>query len=452
MEYTWIKKLKVFNREDAYFVYDGYSGRILSICIQEFDLIKQMQFYINSGAEKEILELLENRRTYFKTLNKKLSDIWQHDRLKESLLEKSLKDHMNIGLNSLWLNISHTCNMACRYCFVNKGKYDSKVQLMTLDIADNAVNEWLEKIDCTQKVFNVIFFGGEPLLNLKVINHVVTKINGKLDKMGAKCKYYLTTNGTIINNEIIELIKQNDFVFSISMDGIQFIHDFNRPFANGKNSYSCVRKNALEFLKIAPKTIANMVVRKEGISFIVESVNALWKLGFKMVKVTLSLEGDVTLSPEDLIIYKEQMDILSDITYQNIVTEKNYVVENFIEVFSSLSSRRNCGSCALYNCRQLVVDPLGRKCKCYKQISGENKVDYTHGFVEKCSDCWAVSLCDEGCPLDHMVYTGDFYQRNDSICISESCVYELSINMYLKFVCNGTDELKHYFRWRHSNE
>ena len=164
MEYTWIKKLKVFNREDAYFVYDGYSGRILSICIQEFELIKQMQFYINSSAEKEILELLENRSTYFKTLNKKLSDIWQHDRLKESLLEKSLKDHMNIGLNSLWLNISHTCNMACRYCFVNKGKYDSKVQLMSLAIADNAVNEWLEKIDCTQKVFNVIFFGGEPLL------------------------------------------------------------------------------------------------------------------------------------------------------------------------------------------------------------------------------------------------------------------------------------------------
>lgn len=212
-----------------------------------------------------------------------------------------------------------------------------------------------------------------------------------------------------------------------------------------------IRKNIESFLCAAPKTIANMVVCREDIPFIVESVKELWQMGFKAVKVVLSMEREVHLTFDELLEYKEQMEQLANDTYENIIKGDRHVVENFIEIFSSLSNRKNCGGCALYNDRVMVVAPDGEEFKCYKQISA-NMREQEHRFMEKCDNCWAVSLCDEGCPLDHKIFTDDFYKRSEELCNRSKCIYNVALKLYIRFSEVGADKLKKYFLWRHSND
>ena len=167
-------------------------------------------------------------------------------------------------------------------------------------------------------------------------------------------------------------------------------------------------------------------------------------MGFKAVKVVLSMEREVHLTFDELLEYKEQMEQLANDTYENIIKGDRHVVENFIEIFSSLSNRKNCGGCALYNDRVMVVAPDGEEFKCYKQISA-NMREQEHRFMEKCDNCWAVSLCDEGCPLDHKIFTDDFYKRSEELCNRSKCIYNVALKLYIRFSEVGADKLKNIF-------
>lgn len=446
-----INKMKAFKIEDQYYLYDGYSGRVLNIEEEVFQFIKKCKFFLQVHDSNSLEKMLfENSE--FSTLERKISAIDYSDNLKgKSLLSAGIENSKGYGLNSLWLNVVHTCNMKCKYCFVDNGSYGDKSGYMDQDIAIQAVEKWLNNLDTKQKTFNVIFFGGEPLLNWELIEYIVKTIDSVMKKKQMHCRYYLTTNATIFNKKISDLIELHDFVFSISIDGLDWIHNYNRPLANGHDSYELVRKNVKALLNVDPKAIANMVVRREDIPFIVDSVEELWKMGFMEVKVVLSMECQIDLSFDDLIEYKEQMEQLAYATYKNILKEDNHVVENFIEIFSSISSRNNCGGCALYNDRVMVVSPDGNEFKCYKQISG-NKDAQGHKFVEECDKCWAVSLCDEGCPLDHEIFTGDFYKRSEELCNRSKCLFDIALKLYIQFANNGQDKLKKYYLWRFRNE
>ena len=451
MNANWINNIKELEYKNTYFFYDGYSGRLFYSNIEENLLLKQIRYYHAINDPINFNAFKKEKRDEIDNLFKKINTAYEEDGLTKSLLEKGLEENANAGLNSLWINVVHTCNLACKYCFVNKGKYDNSGEIMTLQVAEAEVEEWLKNLDEKQKVFNVIFFGGEPLLNLEVIKYIVHKVNMRMDELKSQCIYYLTTNGTIINDEVIELLNNNDFVFSISIDGLEFIHNYNRIFLNGKGSYYKVMDNSKKLLEIQPKTIINMVVRKEAIPLISESVKFLWEKGFKSVKVALSLEEEVEFTIEDIFEYRDQMEKLANITYENILRGNDCVLENVINVFTDLSKRSNCGNCALYMNRLSVVDPNGRKYKCYKEISDSEHQEYSHIFIEECTNCWAVALCGEGCPLDHKLYTKDFYKRDKMLCISQKAVYDIAIKLYIKFFECGSEQLKRYFLWRHTN-
>lgn len=446
-----INKMKEIKAGDRFYLYDGHIGRLLCITEREFLFIKKWKFF-SQIHDSNTMELMSASDPSALSLGEKLEEIAVSDNLgEESLLSIGLKNSSVYGLNSLWLNIVHACNMSCKYCFVDNGKYGNTSGYMERDTAIRAVEKWLNNLDSRQTVFNVIFFGGEPLLNWELIEYIVDKVEIEVEKRKKHCRYYLTTNATIINEKILDLIKNHDFVFSISIDGLEYIHNYNRPLANSNDSYMIIRKNIESFLCAAPKTIANMVVCREDIPFIVESVKELWQMGFKAVKVVLSMEREVHLTFDELLEYKEQMEQLANDTYENIIKGDRHVVENFIEIFSSLSNRKNCGGCALYNDRVMVVAPDGEEFKCYKQISA-NMREQEHRFMEKCDNCWAVSLCDEGCPLDHKIFTDDFYKRSEELCNRSKCLYNVALKLYIRFSEVGADKLKKYFLWRHSND
>ena len=152
--------------------------------------------------------------------------------------------HFNNKVLYLHLIVATDCNMRCEYCYAKQGSYGMRRMLMTKETAKKAIDTFLE---LHPEITAVKFFGGEPLLNFKVIEWVCKYIR---EKLGRNLYYTISTNGTILNDRIISLLKKYRFSLTVSLDGPKGCHDSCRKFPNGQGTHRTVVRN-LEKLKRA---------------------------------------------------------------------------------------------------------------------------------------------------------------------------------------------------------
>jgi sulfatase maturation enzyme AslB (radical SAM superfamily) len=154
-------------------------------------------------------------------------------------------ENLQVSYDSIVLPISAKCNLACPYCFAtNDGgyKFSDFNENSIKKIANFAVEKRKDK-----GATSIIFFGGEPLLNFNCIKFTVEYFKQNFPELPVG--YSLTTNGTILNDEIVTLFKENNFAVLVSLDGAD--NEFNlRKYKNGKSSVPDVLKN-IENLKAA---------------------------------------------------------------------------------------------------------------------------------------------------------------------------------------------------------
>ena len=147
-------------------------------------------------------------------------------------------------VKALCIHICHDCNFRCRYCFADEGAYHSKREAMSLETAKAAV-DFLIANSGKRKVLEMDFFGGEPLMNWDVVKQLV-HYGRELEKThNKKFRFTLTTNGTLLNDEIMEFANKEMSNLVLSIDGRKSVHDNMRPHRGGQGSYD----------KIVPKYI-----------------------------------------------------------------------------------------------------------------------------------------------------------------------------------------------------
>ncbi len=144
--------------------------------------------------------------------------------------------------STLILHVSNTCNMKCAYCFANHGSYGSEAGLMPEQTALDAVETYYGKY---KRIKQIKFFGGEPMMNVPVIEAVCKRVaekygRGEISKLP---EYKVVTNGTVMPEHAMEVIRDYDIQVVFSMDGPMEIHDYARVFAGGKGSYAVIRDN-----------------------------------------------------------------------------------------------------------------------------------------------------------------------------------------------------------------
>lgn len=146
------------------------------------------------------------------------------------------------ALNILQLNVSEDCNLHCKYCVADGGNFGRERKLMTPEIALRGLKILLSHY---KKIKAIQFFGGEPLLNLPTIKTVVEYLSAQkdTDPNFSLPMFNINTNGTILNREIISLIKKYSIVIVISLDGPEFIHDQWRKTRSGKRTFQKILKN-----------------------------------------------------------------------------------------------------------------------------------------------------------------------------------------------------------------
>ncbi|NCA75977.1 MAG: radical SAM protein [Alphaproteobacteria bacterium] len=147
-------------------------------------------------------------------------------------------------INNLILNISGACNLRCKYCIIFGNTRQGSLLHMTFETAKTAIDTFIAENPASNG-FGIVFFGGEPLLNEKVIEKVLDYCREISLVTEKQVSFSLVTNGTILTKPIIEMIRKFSVKLSITIDGDERNHNLNRDFNNGKPTYAKINRNIL---------------------------------------------------------------------------------------------------------------------------------------------------------------------------------------------------------------
>lgn len=341
-------------------------------------------------------------------------------------------------VKALCLHIAHDCNLACRYCFADEGEYHGqKRELMSLEVGKKAIDFLIENSG-NRVNLEVDFFGGEPLMNFDVVKEIVAYGRSKEKAHNKNFRFTLTTNGVLLNDDVIEFCNKEISNVVLSLDGRKCIHDSMRPTRNGRGSYDIIVPKFKEFVeKRGDKSYyVRGTFTRHNLDF-TEDFKLMADLGFKEISiepVVAAEDADYAIREEDIdTICKEYDKLALDIIERHKagkpVTFFHYMMDlnGGPCVYKRLSG---CGSGTEY----LAVTPTGELYPCHQFVGiddfamgsvfdGIRRDDIVDEFKlcnvyakDKCRDCFARFYCSGGCAANSYQFHGSILDAYDIGC------------------------------------
>ena len=338
-----------------------------------------------------------------------------------------LKERSGDVVKALCLHVAHTCNLDCAYCFASQGKYHGERAVMPFEVGKQAL-DFLIQNSGSRRNLEVDVFGGEPLMNWEVVKQLVSYARGQEGPHHTHFRFTLTTNGVLLDDEVIEFANREMDNVVLSLDGRKEIHDRLRVDRAGRGSYD----------RIVPK-FQKLVEARGGKNYYMrgtfthanpdftEDVFHMADLGFtelSMEPVVCAPGDPAALTPEDLETVKGQYEILAK---DMLRREKEGKPITFYHYMLDLTGGpcvykrvSGCGSGTEY----MAVTPWGDLYPCH-QFVGEEAYklgDVWQGVTNtalresfracnaysrpECGDCWAKLYCSGGCAANAYHATG----------------------------------------------
>lgn len=314
--------------------------------------------------------------------------------------------------------VTNDCQLRCKYCYEIEKNNKSKI---SINIAKKAIDDIIDNLLFTESCESVVFdfIGGEPLLEIDLIDKICAYIDDKFTLSNHvwkdKYSFSITTNGLLYSSKKVQNFitrHKSKLKISISFDGNKVKHDLNRVFPNGKGSYDLVLQNVKLWISQFEDTSAKMVISKADINDVAASAIHLLELGISRLDMNLVVE-DLWLKGDD-DIFEEQLIILADYIIQNelYLNHKIYIFEEGIG--HSLKKEEIISPCEKY---AVTVDCKGNYFTClrFSSFALKNKQERTIGNIytglnwnrlrpfytmfnylknpEKCQDCKIASGC-----------------------------------------------------------
>lgn len=328
------------------------------------------------------------------------------------------------------LLVSQQCNMGCKYCFAGKGEYGHKGK-MTEETAIKAVDYLMERSEETKKRMHINFFGGEPLLNFPVIKKTAEYLEEIYQKKGIRVTMGITTNGTIMNNQILDCLRRHNITVVVSIDGPKDVHDKWRKFRNGKGTYDAIVKNVRRMNESLPKkAIARVTVTKqsppiEEISKHIKDIGFANMVYSKMYEYSTCNNDDYNVYKDINLTENELKDFYNSTckTIETIINKKktetlspieNEIVMRDMHYTNGRGPRRfNCSACVsliavgiegeLYPCQRFIDMPAFKMGDVWNGLDGERFAAFFNDFESNrmtCTKCWGRNLCGRDCFRD----------------------------------------------------
>ncbi|MDC7250783.1 MAG: quinohemoprotein amine dehydrogenase maturation protein [Sphaerochaetaceae bacterium] len=216
---------------------------------------------------------------------------------------KEYTEVKNFPATTLILNIASGCNLSCTYCYKADLETLKNSGNMTFETAMEAIKHLYDGAP-NQKVYNVTFFGGEPLSNFELIKDVTMYAKEFFKQRKAQVDFTITTNATLLTKEIISFLDKYQFGITISMDGPKAIHNKTRLTNSGSGSYDMVRKKVELLLSMYDKSrpIGARVTLTRGIT----QVEEIWDHLFNELKFSEVGFAPATASDNAIFNLSEQ--------------------------------------------------------------------------------------------------------------------------------------------------
>ncbi len=355
-----------------------------------------------------------------------------------SIDEKFLDESLSSSpIKSICLNVAHDCNLRCKYCFASTGDFGADRKLMSLEIAKASIDFLLEKSGSRHNL-EVDFFGGEPLLNFPVVKDTVLYARDLEKNFNKKFRFTITTNGILLNDEIINFINEQMDNVVLSLDGRQSVNDDMRITLTGNGSYAT----------IVPK-FQQLVSRRGEKDYYVRGTFTRKNLDFSKDVLHLHSLGFDQISVEPVVSKNENPFAITEKDVDSIEREYEKLVNSMIDLrrrggyfdffhfmidFENgpcvVKKLKGCG-CGneyiaitpdgkIYPCHQFVGEPewvMGGVTN--KDFSADIRRKFINANIFKkdgCTDCWAKFFCSGGCNANNFKFTGDIKKPHSLAC------------------------------------
>ena len=367
-------------------------------------------------------------------------------------------------VKAMCLHIAHDCNLKCKYCFASQGDFGGAKSIMSFEVGKKAL-EYLVDNSGSRKNLEVDFFGGEPLMNFEVVKQLVEYGNELAKEKGKNFRFTITTNGVLLDDEIIDYVNEHMHNVVLSLDGRKSINDDMRPTLNDKGSYDIIvpkfqkliekRKDKYYYVR-GTFTRDNMDFSKDVLHF--------KDLGFDLTSVE-PVVGDESnpyaLREEDLPKILDEYEKLA-VKYSKMrVNNEPFRFFHFMVDLSQgpcvIKRMTGCGAGNEY----LAITPEGDIYPCHQFVGQEefkmgnvmsDKVELPKEMQEtvkeahiyakdECSKCWAKFYCSGGCHANAFNFNNDILKPYDLGCQMQRKRLECALMVEASVMMNQ-DELE----------
>ncbi len=426
-------------------VIDVASGSVHAVDKAAYDVISMYEEY----PKKEILRKLSRRKYGERKLDR--SELEEcYDQVTElrdagklfsedsyASLAGELKKRTSGVVKALCLHVAHTCNLNCSYCFASQGKYHGERALMTTEVGRRAIDFLIENSG-SRRNLEVDFFGGEPLMNFDMVKDTVAYAREQEKKYNKNFRFTLTTNGLLIDDDVIDFANRECSNVVLSLDGRKEVHDRFRVDYAGNGSWD----------RIVPK-FRKMVEARNGKSYymrgtfthnnpdFLEDIKVMLDLGFRelsMEPVVCADDDPMKLTEEDLPVVLRQYEDLARLMKKKKAEGDPFTFYHYMLdltggpcIYKRISG---CGSGTeymavtawgdLYPCHQFVNDPEYKLGDIWNGVTAENIRDefkLCNVYAKPdCQNCWARLYCAGGCAANALHATGDIHGTYEYGC------------------------------------
>jgi uncharacterized protein len=337
--------------------------------------------------------------------------------------EAPLSDVVMPAPQSISLNVSSSCNLACSYCYAARGSFGgAQDRPMAWDTARAAIDALVERSDPTAPI-TIGFLGGEPFLNRALVHACVEYAQAQAARSRLDIRFSVTTNGTLLRPDDLALIRAHRFAVTVSIDGDKDVQNRQRPRAGKAHDSFVLLKTAVAPLLADPgrtKIAARATVTRRDLDlsrcFAAILDIGFPEVGFAPLRMNSARRDDVgdALRDSDWPLY---LDALTAVARNEIARYRNGSGIRLTNLAVALKQIRY-GASSPYPCGAgggyFSVAANGRWYACHRAIGvedfalGDNTgldherrrrfVAQRHVHAQQaCRMCWARYLCSGGC-------------------------------------------------------
>jgi uncharacterized protein len=366
------------------------------------------------------------------------------------------KSKPEFSVCNLGLFVAQQCNMRCVYCYGGAGEYGDK-GLMDEPTARRAV-DWLIANSGAAGKINIGFFGGEPLLAFPLIAKVVAYARQKAGEAGKQVSFNMTTNGTLITEEIADFLAREEILPLVSYDGPPEVQNRQRPFKDGSGSHDTVAANVTRLLRRIPSLACRATL--VGDPDPAEIVGAAKRAGFAscfispaspaVLSGTPAPGGDAQASADAsrrmIAFYRAEFaKLLASIRERAL--DKRCLPALLPQMTGLVNRQKRHHGCGVgkgiaavttngdvYPCHRFAGLEFMRQGNIAGYRAGACN-DYHRRVVDSlpvCRACWARYLCGGGCLYHNLATTGDILRPPEADCLERKTKIEGVIEVYCR--------------------